>query len=150
MKPLYILIGVFIIALLVLKIVNKQFDFSLAGRIAMACMLGFTAIGHFAFVDGMAAMIPNIFPFKKEIVFATGLLEIAFAIGLLFPKYQVLTGWALIAFFILILPANIKASMENLNYQTGEANGPGLSYLWFRVPLQVLFIVWVYLSAIRG
>ena len=41
-------------------------------------------------------------------------------------------------------------ALENINYQTGELNGPGLSYLWFRIPMQILFMVWVYFSAIRG
>ena len=150
MKPLYVLIGTFILSLMVLKFVSTQIDFTLAGRIAMACMLLFTAIGHFAFTKGMAAMVPDFFPFKTEIVFATGILEIAFAIGLLIPGSALFTGWTLIAFFILILPANIKASLENINYQTGELNGPGLSYLWFRIPMQILFMVWVYFSAIRG
>jgi hypothetical protein len=27
-------------------------------------------------------------------------------------------------------------------------DGNGLNYLWFRVPLQILFIVWVYFSLI--
>ena len=53
-------------------------------------------------------------------------------------------------FFIAIIPANIKASMENINYQTGELDGSGLEYLWFRIPLQVFFIVWVFFSAIKS
>ena len=52
-------------------------------------------------------------------------------------------------FFIAILPANIKASMENINYQTGELDGIGLEYLWFRIPLQLFFIVWVFFTAIK-
>lgn len=114
----------------------------------MSAMLIFTAIGHFAFTKGMSAMIPDFFPIKSEIVLATGILEILLAVGLLFPNYRTLTGWILIIFFLLLLPANINASLQNLNYQTGEFDGPGLFYLWFRVPLQVVFIVWVYVSAI--
>jgi len=149
MKPLYVLIGTFILALVILKFVNKQLDVQLAGRISMACMLVFTAIGHFAFSKGMTAMLPNFLPYKTEIVLGTGLLEITFAIGLLFPKYQLLTAWVLLSFFIIILPANIKASLENINYQTGVVDGPGPSYLWFRIPLQILFIFWVYFSVIK-
>ncbi|MBO0321004.1 hypothetical protein J0X14_01750 [Muricauda sp. CAU 1633] len=149
MKPFYILIGAFVVSSLVLKLTTKQFDYPLAGRIAMAFMLVFTAIGHFAFSNGMTAMVPSIVPFKMQVVIATGILEVLFAIGLLLPKYSHATGWVLIAFFVLILPANIKASLENINYQTGNMDGPGLSYLWIRIPLQLFFIVWVYFSTIR-
>ncbi len=40
--------------------------------------------------------------------------------------------------------------MENINYQTGELDGNGLDYLWFRIPLQVFFIVWVFFTAIKS
>lgn len=149
MKPLFVLISAFIVALLVLKLRTKSLDYQQAGRMAMASMLVFTAIGHFAFTQGMVAMIPSFIPFKIQTVIATGILEILFAVGLFIPSCRVWAGWLIIAFFVLMLPANIKASIEGINYQTGELNGPGLGYLWFRVPLQLLFMLWVYLSAIR-
>jgi uncharacterized membrane protein len=70
-------------------------------------------------------------------VYLTGVVEILVAISLL------------ICLFILLLPANIYAAIKNVDYQTATYNGPGLSYLWFRVPLQILFIVWAYLSAVE-
>ena len=149
MKPLFVLIGTFLITLIVLRLINKPMRYQLAGRIAMACMLLFTAIAHFAFAEGMSAMIPDVIPWRLEIVIATGLLEIFFAIGLIIPHYRLVLGWILIAFFILVLPANIYASINNVNYQSGELDGPGLSYLWLRIPMQVFFIGWVYFAAIK-
>ena len=149
MKPLFVLLGTFVLSALVLKLFTKELNLQLAGRIAMACMLVFTAIGHFAFMEGMAAMVPSFVPFRKEIVLITGIMEVLFAIGLLLPQYQKQTAWLLIVFFILILPANIKAALEEINYQTGQMNGPGTTYLWFRVPLQLLFILWAYVTSIR-
>lgn len=128
----------------------NRLDWALAGRIAMAIMLIFTAIGHFAFTDGMAMMVPDMLPFKKEIVYATGVLEVLFGICLLIPSLRVYTAWIVIAFFILMLPANIKAAIEHVDYQKATNDGPGLSYLWFRVPLQVLFVVWTYIVGVRG
>ncbi|ETN96948.1 membrane protein [Zhouia amylolytica AD3] len=149
MKPLIILIISFIISLAAIKLNKKQIDYQLAARIAMSCMLIFTAIGHFMFTKGMTAIIPDPIPFKSQMVIATGILEIVLAITLLLPKFQQLTAWILIVFFILIVPANIKAAIQQINYQTGTLNGPGPTYLWFRIPLQLLFILWIYLSAIR-
>ncbi len=150
MKPLIVLISSFLIGLILIKLLNKKFNWQLAGRIAMAVMLLFTAIGHFVFVEGMTAMIPDFIPLKRELVYVTGILEITFGLGLLIPKLKIKSGWILILFFITILPANIKASMENINYQTGELDGSGLEYLWFRIPLQVFFIVWVFFTAIKN
>ncbi|GLU43228.1 hypothetical protein Musp01_08520 [Muricauda sp. NBRC 101325] len=115
----------------------------------MAIMLVFTAMGHFMFVEGMSAMVPPFIPFKNQLVLLTGILEIILGISILFPHYQTFTAWMLIAFLILILPANIYGAIHHVNYQTGIANGPGLAYLWFRIPLQLFFIIWVYVSMIR-
>ena len=149
MLPLFVLLGTFAITLLVTRYFTRAFDYSLSGRMAMSCMLVLTAIGHFAITEGMAMMMPDFIPFKKELVYLTGLIEIAAAFGLLFFRLQHITAWLLIIFFILILPANINAALKNLDYQTGSSAGHGAGYLWFRVPLQVLFIGWTYFFGIR-
>ncbi|WP_440069421.1 DoxX family protein [Tenacibaculum discolor] len=149
MKPLFVLLFVFLISIGIQKLLLKNINYSLSGRIAMCAMLLFTALGHFLFTEGMSKMIPDFIPLKSTVTILTGVLEIVIAIGLLFPNYQKTTGWILIAFLLLMLPANIKASLENLNYQTGTYDGKGLSYLWFRIPLQVFFIAWVYFSSLK-
>ena len=149
MKPLAILISVFFVSLLLMKFVRGNFEFALSGKIAMSAMLVFTAVGHFAFTEGMSMMVPGFVPFKTGTVYLTGIIEILAAIGLLIPNLRVVTGWLLIAFFILILPANIYAAIKHIDYQKGTFDGNGLVYLWFRIPLQILFIVWTYFSAIQ-
>lgn len=149
MKPLVVLLVAFLLSASIFKITSNDYKFALSARIAMSVMLVFTAVGHFKFDKGMILMIPDIIPYKKEIVFLTGLFEIAAAIGLLIPVTRVWTGYLLIAFFILILPANIFSAIKQVDYQNGTFNGPGLGYLWFRIPLQLLFIAWTFLSAIK-
>ena len=149
MKPLIVLLAVFCLAAITTKITHGVYEFTPAGRMAMSVMLVFSAIGHFAFSKGMSLMVPGFIPFKREVVYLTGMIEILFAIGLFFPAYRVLTAWALIVFLILVLPANIYASIKRVDYQKATFNGNGISYLWFRIPLQILFIAWTYLSCIK-
>ena len=148
MKPLFVLVGTFGIALLI-TIFTGGIDYTLSGRIAMAVMLAFTALGHFLYARGMAMMLPDAIPFRKGLVYLTGLIEVAAAIGLLIPGMETTTGWLLILFFVLMLPANIYAAIKRVDYQKATYEGPGRNYLWFRVPLQVLFILWTYFSAIK-
>lgn len=150
MKPLIVLLSVFAISLFATKFFRNSYDFALSGRIAMSVMLLFTAIAHFAFTKGMAMMLPDFIPYKTATIYLTGIIEIAAAFGLFIPTLRVVTAWLLIAFFILILPANIYAAVKHVDYQKGTSEGSGLTYLWFRIPLQILFIVWTYLSAIKG
>ncbi len=149
MKPLFVLITVFAISLVANKVFMKTFEMALAARVGMSAMLLFSALGHFMFTKGMSLMIPEFIPLKTEIVYLTGMMEIGFAAGLLIPNYQITTAWLLIAFLIIVLPANIYAGIKQVDYQNATFTGNGLSYLWFRIPLQMLFIGWTYLSAIK-
>lgn len=150
MKPLIVLLGVFGISLLVTKIFRGSFEFALSGRMAMSAMLVFTAVGHFVFTEGMAMMLPDFIPYKTETVYLTGIIEIAAAIGLFIPNLSLITAWLLIVFFVVILPVNIYAAIKYIDYENGTFDGNGPNYLWFRIPLQILFIVWTYLSAIKA
>lgn len=149
MKPLIVLLLVFGLSWLVLRLWLPHADGMLAARIAMAAMLLFTALGHFMFTKGMTLMLPAFLPFREGIVYGTGILEIAAAAGLLLPVVKRETGIALIIFFVLLLPANIYAAAHQLDYEKGTYTGKGLAYLWFRVPLQLFFIAWVYVCAVR-
>lgn len=149
MKPLIVLLIVFVLSLVSLKLFKDVYDFTLAGKIAMAAMLLFTAVGHFIFSEGMTMMLPEFIPYKKAVVYFTGILEVAAAVGLFIPNIQRLTAWLLIVFFILILPANVRAAIHQINYENGTLNGNDINYLWFRIPLQIFFILWIYFSAIH-
>lgn len=149
MKPLLILLTVFSISLFTIKMFRGNFNVILSARIAMAAMLMFTAVGHFIFTKGMSMMLPDYIPFKTGIIYLTGILEILAAIGILIPEIRITTGWLLIVFFIVILPSNIYAAINHIDYQKATFKGDGVSYLWFRIPLQIFFIIWVYLSAIK-
>jgi uncharacterized membrane protein len=151
MKPLIILVVSFGLSLLAMRYVSGSWDFALSGRISLSVMLLFTALGHFLYPKGMAMMLPGALPLRLAIpvIYITGLIEAAAAVGLLFHRSQASTGILLIVFFILILPANIYAAVRRVDFQKGTLDGPGVGYLWFRVPLQVLFICWTYFSAVR-
>jgi uncharacterized membrane protein len=149
MKPLIVLLVSFLISLLTLRLLHNQYEVALSGRIAMSVMLAFTTLGHFIYTKGMTMMIPDFIPFKKEIVYFTGIFETAAAIGLHISQIGQLTGWALIIFFLVMLPANINAAIKHIDYQKGTLDGSGINYLWFRVPLQVVFILWTYCFSIK-
>lgn len=149
MKPLLILICIFILALAFTRFFSGYFGYKLSGKIALAGMLIFTAVGHFIFTKGMAMMLPGFVPLRVELVYLTGLLEILAAIAIFFPTLRFVAGFLLIAFFIMVLPANIYASWKGIDYRTGELGGNGLSYLWFRIPFQILLIVWTYFFVVK-
>jgi uncharacterized membrane protein len=114
----------------------------------MLVMLLFTSIGHFRYTEGMSLMLPNSIPYKKAIIFISGIIEIIAGVMLLFPKTRDWAAIFLIAFFLIILPANIYAALKHVDFEKRTFDGPGPNYLWFRVPLQLIFILWVWFFAI--
>jgi uncharacterized membrane protein len=93
----------------------------------------------------MVAMMPAILPYKLELVYITGIIEIMAAVGLLLKRFRQLTGVLLLIFLLAVLPANIVGAMKQLPAGGMEK---GVVYLYFRIPLQFFFMAWVYYFAI--
>lgn len=148
MVPLIILLVTFAVLFAVDRFVLKgKLGVSLAGRAAMSLMLLVTGIAHFTSTEAMVAMMPDVMPYKRELVWFTGVCELAAVAGLLWKKTSSLTSVMLIIFFVAILPANIAGSL-NAEGLGGSAYGPW--YLLFRIPLQAFFIAWVSWFGIRS
>ena len=138
MEPLVVLLGTFLLLLVVrLAGLRARLSVALSGCIAMSAMLVLTGTSHFFMTDELVEMLPPALPGRVAIVWATGGLELLAALGLLVPRTRHLTGWCLAAFFVAVLPANVYASLHGLG---PGGHSPG--YLLFRVPLQLLFVVW--------
>jgi uncharacterized membrane protein len=148
MKPLLVLLIAFIACIGITKILHNKIRFRQSAVLAMSAMFIFTATAHFIYTEGMIGMLPEFIPCRKQIVFATGLLEIQFAVGLVFRKTRRTAAWCAVVFLVLILPANIYAAMNEVDFTDPSTKGPGAAYLWFRIPLQIFFIAWIYFAAV--
>ena len=120
----------------------------LRGRISLAIVFVFTGLGHFIMTEPLAQMLPPWVPMRMPIIYITGVVELAAAACLLVPRLCRLTGIYLIAFLILILvlPANIYAAIHR-GEMGGHSMGP--PYLFIRIPLQLILIIWTYWFAVR-
>lgn len=143
MKPLIVLIVVFVITAVISQLLLGIWNFIIAGNVAMCCMLFLTASGHVLFTKGMVMMLPPFIPFKTFVIYFTGVVEVLLGIALLISPLRHVAGIILFILFVSMLPANIYAAIKNIDIEKGTNNGPGLGYLWFRVPLQFLFIAGV-------
>ncbi len=147
MIPLIFLLAAFGLLFGINKFLLKgKLSLSFIGRASLAVMLIVTGIAHFISTDLMVETMPEFLPLKKEIVYLTGFLELLAVIGLLVDRLSKLTAILLIIFFVCILPANIVGSLKQVNLG-GMENG--VTYLLFRVPLQILFIFWAYYFGVR-
>jgi len=142
MAPLIFLLGTFALLFVLNRYVfGSKLPLSLVGRAALAVMLLVTGISHFTSTEEMVAMMPDLMPAKREIIYFTGVCELAAVIGLLWNRTSRLASILLIVFFVLVLPANIAGSLKSVNFG-GMEYGPW--YLLFRVPMQIFLIWWTW------
>lgn len=142
-----LLITTFIIGLLIRRFIKREgLGVKYIARISMCIMLIFTGISHFIFTNGMAKMLPFEDSVSQTTIYVSGILEIVLGLCLISKRYYKTAGILTIIFLLMVLPANIYAAFNNIDPITGTNQGSDSTYLWFRVPLQMFFMVWVYFS----
>ena len=111
-------------------------------RFLLALITLIAGVAHFANSPGFVRIMPAWLPrgWDYPIVWVTGVCEISATFGLLFPsvKLRRVTGFALVAFFIAVFPANIQAALE-----PSRMDAPAWA-TWARLPLQFVLIAWAY------
>jgi len=112
---------------------------SLRGRITLSLVFLNTGLAHFTNTDGMLQLLPEFLPFRTELVYASGVLEILGAVTLLVPRLQRLTSIALVLFLIAVFPGNVYGALQHASIG-GHELGP--VYLLVRAPFQV-FLIWM-------
>ena len=112
-------------------------------RVGLSAFFIFTAIGHFISTDEMAAMIPPSIPYRIELIYLTGVLELLGAVGVWIPRLTRLTGFLLILMLVCLLPANIYSAINRVDF---GGHGAGPAYLLVRVPFQLFVVWWTYFA----
>jgi len=117
-----------------------------AARIGLAVMFMFTAASHFSSLKyDLAAMIPPPLTGALWVIYVTGALEFAGAMGLLTRRFRLNAAWALIALLVAIFPANAYAAIRGVTI-----GGAPATDLRFRTPLQVFWFVVLWWSSIAS
>jgi uncharacterized membrane protein len=120
-----------------------------AARIGMAALFLFTSLAHFSRLkNDMAAMIPPPLTGALWVIYVTGILEFAGAVGLLVPSLSRLAGWCLIALLVAMFPANAYAALRSV-----KLGGRPATPLIYRTPLQIFWIAvlwWATAPVVRG
>ena len=112
-------------------------------RVGLSLFFIFTSIGHFISTEEMARMLPHFAPYRVELIYLTGVLELLGAIGVWVPRLTRPTGFLLILMLIGLLPANVYSAINRVDFG-GHSAGP--AYLLVRVPFQLFVIWWTYFS----
>jgi uncharacterized membrane protein len=92
------------------------------------------------------AIVPDALKeYRREVVFASGVAELAGGAGVLHPRTRRAAGWWLIATLVAIFPANVHMAVHAERYRQFPRWA-----LYARLPLQGVCIAWVHREAARS
>jgi uncharacterized membrane protein len=108
-------------------------------RIVLAVAYVAAGSNHFVNPDFFVAIMPPYLPAHLELVYLSGVFEVAGGIGVLIPRLRSLAGWGLVALLVAVFPANLHMA---LNPELFSDASPFA--LYSRLPIQLVLIAWAY------
>ena len=119
-------------------------DWRRATLIGLVLMFLFTGATHFSDMKhDYAAMVPPPLTGQLWVIYATGMFEVAGAVGLLVPRTRRLAGVGLLLLLLGLFPANVYAAINGVEFR-----GAPPTNVWLRGAIQLLFLVAVWWSAV--
>ena len=94
---------------------------------------------HFVIPRTYASIVPDYLPRKRDLVYASGVAEIAGGALVLHPDTRRAGSLLSVATLLAVFPANVHMALNPDRY--GEVPG-GAAALWARLPVQALFVAW--------
>lgn len=99
----------------------------------------FTAAGvlHFLREPNFTKIIPPYIPFKKEMTYITGVMEIIMGVYLIFKKPGAIAKKLINLFLLAVFPANVHMAKEEIPLGDKKLSKPAL---YGRLPLQFVMM----------
>lgn len=113
------------------------------GRWVLGLVLIGQGVNHFIMTDVMVRMMPAALPAHRELVWLSGIAEIALGLLAMRPQTRVLAGWGILALLVAVFPANLNMALEADGWSEIPSWG-----LWARLPFQLLFGWWAWTTCI--
>jgi len=115
-------------------------------RLPLALFFVGAGVMHFVKPGAYEPTVPDALPGHREIVYISGVAEIAGGLGVLPGRTARWAGWWLIALLIAVFPANVNMALHAERFRAVPE-----ALLWVRLPLQAALIAWVWrVSQPRG
>lgn len=112
-------------------------------QILLAILMVFAGVMHFVRTDFFLRIVPPYLPRHRELVYVSGICEMALGILLLIPPSTRVAAWGIIALLIAVFPANIYL------YQNQHLVPASPTVHFLRLLLQAVLIMWAYWHTFR-
>lgn len=102
---------------------------------------------HFLRPEFYVRIMPAFLPWPVALVYVSGVLEVLGGIAILPLRTRRPAGYGLIALLVAVFPANVNMAMHPAPIAGWDVP---LWLLWLRLPLQAVFIAWVWWATNAG
>lgn len=108
-------------------------------RVLLALFYLLAGIAHLRSPAGFLAITPGWVPYRECVVAATGIAEIAGAVGLMIPRLRYAAGAGLALYALCVWPANIHHMVGNIEIAGRTAS------MWYHGPRMIAqpVIIWL-------
>ncbi len=108
----------------------------------MGVSYGVAGANHFLNADFYLPMMPPYLPLHLELVYLSGVAEVALGVAVLVPGFRRLAAWGIILLLVAIFPANVHIALHDV--PLGEAEQGAGIWNWVRLPFQGVLIAWAW------
>lgn len=102
---------------------------------------------HFVIPRAYMAIVPRWLPRRRELVYASGIAEIAGGLLVLHPQTRRVGGAWSVATLLAVFPANVDMALHPDRFPRVRG---GRWALWARLPVQALFVAWAVAAGREG
>jgi uncharacterized membrane protein len=109
--------------------------YPLSARLLAAGFAGSGTV-HLVKPEVYLPLMPAWVPAHREVILASGVAELALAVGLVLPPTRRVAGWASVALLLGVWPGNLKMAMDSNRSKSTAFKVAA----WGRMPLQIPMI----------
>ena len=108
---------------------------------ALAVLFAISGSLHLVRPQVFETIVPHRLPAPRGLVYASGVAELACAVGLVHPRTRAAAGWASAALLVGIFPANVQMAVtEGRRARRGTGSPARQAATLVRLPLQIPLI----------
>ena len=112
----------------------------------MSALYVIAGVMHFVVPKTYASVVPPSLPRPLDLVYLSGIAEIALGVGLLFRRTRTLSAWGIVALLLAVFPANVYMATSDVVIGDFPERARGLARIgaWVRLPLQGVLLLWAW------
>jgi uncharacterized membrane protein len=102
---------------------------------ALAGLFVVSGVVHLVRPRTFEPLMPRFVPAHREVIYASGVAELACAAGLLHPTTRVSAGWASLVLLLTVYPANLKMAGDAMRTDKQAFKAVALARLPLQLPM---------------